>query len=70
VALFLSLLHVLQGIYTSDSLEKSLDYTDYDGTGFVLLCEVSSRKFCEVKTKGLTLLSSKIACNIYIQRRT
>ena len=51
VALFLSMLHIPQGIYTSDSLEKSMFYMDYSGTGFVLLCEVSSEDCRWVKTK-------------------
>lgn len=54
------LLHIPQGIYTSDSLEKSMDYMDYGGTGFVLLCEVSSEECCEVKAKCFTLFLSKI----------
>lgn len=41
VVLFTSLLHVIQGIYTSDSLDKSMDYLGYGSTGFVLLNEVN-----------------------------
>jgi len=33
---------MIKGIYTSDSLEKSMNYVGYGSgnTGFVLLCEV------------------------------
>jgi len=37
-----------KGVYTSDSLEKSMGYMDYDGTGFALLCEVALGKVKEV----------------------